>query len=119
MTYFSFLFFCRVSVKHFMRYGLQFRKKMDGCLQEIVLAWLGKSRVKLIMNCSSLTLQILLDHFIEQIMMLFFLFLFILFCFLFLNSPILTYLVIWVIIRCLTLKNVCFVFGEMLTSQML
>ena len=36
----------RVNVKDLMTRGLQFTKKMDGCLLEIVLAWLGKSRLK-------------------------------------------------------------------------
>ena len=36
----------RVNVKDFTTCGLRFTKKMDGCLLEIVLAWLGKSRLK-------------------------------------------------------------------------
>ena len=36
----------RVNVTDFMTCGLQFTKKMDRCLLEIVLAWLGKSRLK-------------------------------------------------------------------------
>ena len=107
------------------RVGCNSQKNMDGCLLEILLAWLGKSRLKW-SKWWNLTLQDLFDHFVGQIKILFFLFFFFSFAFFF-----------WIRLCCIVIsklglmkfmlalssclgwlwKSVCF--GEMVPGQTL